>query len=121
MTSAEVPQVGINHPKAVAARFQPGQSGNPGGVSKATGLSGSTMRARLREKLEADEARLQRILEARIALAEDSEEPAIQLKAIDDLIEQIDGKLEKTQRNVGEPTVVVINGPKPVEPPPDSP
>lgn len=88
-----------------AAKWKKGDpSPNPGGISKATGLSGSTMRARLREKLEADEARLERILEARIALCEPKAEvePHVTLKAMDDLIEHIDGKLDKTITTKGE-------------------
>lgn len=84
--------------------FPEGASFNPGGVDKASGLPAKTLRARLKDMLEADEARLKRILELRVSLAEklDPDNPNVTLKAIDDLIEHIDGKLKETRAHEGE-------------------
>lgn len=117
-----VPQGGSGRfsPEFEAAKWKPGQTGNAGGIDKKTGIPGIKLRELLREKLEANRERLDRILEARLALCEPSIhiDPAVTLRAIDDLTEHLDGKLDKGVVNKGEVTVVNIHGPRPLPSPP---
>lgn len=114
-------------PNLRAHCIEPGTTKNPGGISKETGEPGIRtawkMRELLRGKLEADRERLDRILETRLKLCEASADidPGVTLRAIDDLTEHLDGKLDKGVVNKGEPTVVVINGPRKVANVPPSP
>lgn len=104
-------------------QFQPGKSPNPGGIDKETGIPGMRLRSMLREKLERDPKRLDDILELRLSLAtvKDHDNPGVTLKAIDDLIDHLDGKLDKGVVNKGEVTVVNIHGPRPLPSPPPAP
>lgn len=103
--------------------FKPGESGNPDGRPKGS----YSIVAPLRELLAEDGGKRARALAERLlAMTEDVDAESgcasgSALGALREILERADGKVEKQVRNTGEPTVVVINGPKPVAPPLESP
>lgn len=90
-----------------AHAFPPGVSGNPSGRPKGS----YSVVEPLRRLLAEDEGkRAEDIAKNLLRLAVAGDESA--LGAIREILERADGKVEKQVRNTGEPTVVVINGPR---------
>lgn len=102
-------------PWLVPYRWPKGYCPNPSGRPKGSHTVGGALKQILDSDEGQDAAAIALNL-VRMAKSEDPDVAGPALSAIKEVFERTDGKVEKSIKQTGEPTVVVINGPRVAKP-----